>query len=365
MLQRSKFNVPDRRNTSEYSAVALPDEMPEGHLELPVLETDHPNLVDYLQRPNRWSFDMHLCHLPKHGSGQMHDAIYRAAVAGLAEGKPSAEIHYLLRETAVKKGRPVARADREAQEALINAHHWFSGRTVASRGNARLANRPKMNWAKIREVAFGEESFETFKTVSDEPPATAIDALSAIYKPEDLICLASELYNAQTRSLNEWLARGVADQRLMVANPMRVTTGTKADGRPSARCNDNAGSCKWIVVEFDFREENEEDDKLLKALDEIGRNVLDLGASLHCHLQAFLPLGMVVFSGRSSLHGWYDASGINPEDADRFREYARSLKADPALFVPCQLTRMPWGTRENGEEQSICYFNQEVISHVR
>jgi hypothetical protein len=26
---------------------------------------------------------------------------------------------------------------------------------------------------------------------------------------------------------------------------------------------------------------------------------------------------------------------------------------------------MPWGTRENGEEQSICYFNQEVISHVR
>lgn len=365
MRQRSRFNVPSYQRIEAAPPVVLPAELPEGLLELPSLDRESAKVRTYLERPHRWCFNTHLENLPRHGVGQMHHAIYRAAVAGLAEARPSAEIHYLLRETAINQGRPRAKAEREVCDAIINAHAWFSGAVHPHPVHARLPEMPRINWAKIRDIAFGDESLDTLQNASGSIPQSASEVLEAIYGPEDLLCCAEEMHSAKTKPLGNWLADGISNQRLLVPNPMSALTGIKADGRPSARCNANSGPCRWIVVEFDFSEEHDQDVALLTALAEANRNILDLGSALHVHLQGFLPLGMVVFSGKKSLHGWFSAAGLTQDDANRFRDYARSLKADPTLFVPCQLSRMPWATRENGKLQSVVYFNQEVIRHGR
>jgi hypothetical protein len=364
-MHRSRFNVPSHANTAASPVVVpLPAEMPDGLLDLPSLPSESSTLAVYLQRPHRWSFTRHLENLPRHGVGQMHPGIYRAAIAGLAEGRPSVEIHYLLRETAINQGRPRAKAEREVYDAIINAHTWFSGAVHPHTTRSRIPETPRINWAELREIAFGEENLDTLRNASGAIPQSAGEVLAAIYDSEDLLCCAEEMHSARTKPLSNWLADGIGCQRLLVPNPMRALTGIKADGKASPRCNDNAGPCRWIVVEFDFSEDNEQDAALLTALAEADRNNLDLGAALHAHLQRFLPLAMVVFSGKKSLHGWFSAAGLTQDDANCFRDYARSLKADPALFVPCQLTRMPWGTRENDNPQSVIYFNQEVIGHA-
>ena len=193
-------------------------------------------------------------------------------------------------------------------------------------------------------------------------PGTTEDFLRKLYHPHDLICLAVDLSNAQTKKLDDWLAGGKLSYNYMVANPMRSLSGITLSGKQSPRSKDNAGECRWIVVEFDFRKDNEADARLIAELAENGKCVLDLGAALHCHLQTFLPLAMVVFSGNTSLHGWYDARAITVGEADKFREYAKTLKADSATFGPCQLVRVPWGFHKNGNQQCLCYFNEDVVN---
>lgn len=362
----SSFNIPNWQEQAN-NTVDLPPELPADLLELPTIDPTSPKRLEYIARGGRWSFNKHLQNLPKHGVGELHPAIHSAVVAGFAEGRSSAEIHYLVRETAVRRGRPHHQADQEVRSSLINAHRWLSGMDVNVPGSRSLIPRAtKTNWKAVNQIVRNGASMESLKEWSREVPPDMSSILQGIYPPEALLCCGIEMHSARTQSLESWLGEGLADQRLIVPNPMTKPMGVNQQGRPSPRCLDNTGPRKFLVVEFDFAlGKNAECDETIMTLEKIGRTTADMNAALHARLQEYLPLGMVVHSGGKSLHGWYPCTEITEEEQGKFLRYALTLGADPMLFTPCQLARMPWGIRDNGNIQEVIYFNAEVINHGR
>lgn len=55
------------------------------------------------------------------------------------------------------------------------------------------------------------------------------------------------------------------------------------------------------------------------------------------------------------------AAGQPEERLRRFMRYAVALGADRATWTRSQFVRMPDGTRDNGERQTVYFFNPEVI----
>ena len=363
----SAFNIPDWRAHQALAPVELPAELPADLLELPVIDLTAPKRLEYMARGSRWPFVQHLQHLPRHGVGELHRSIHAAIVAGLAEGHGSAEVHFLVMNTAVRRGRPKHQADQEVRDSLINAHRWLSGTEVNVDGARSLIPRKaKTDWTSVLSIVKAGDTLETMSAASGDIPPDAASVLQAIYNPEALLCCGSEMSNARTQSLEEWLAEGLVDLRMIVPNPMSKAMGINQQGRTSARCLDNTGPRKFLLVEFDFAKGKSSDcDSVIEIMETMGRTTSDMNAALHSHLQQYLPLGMVVYSGGKSLHGWYPCTGIPEEEQARFLAYALSLGADPMLFTACQLARMPWGIRDNGNIQEVVYFNSEVINHAR
>ena len=72
-------------------------------------------------------------------------------------------------------------------------------------------------------------------------------------------------------------------------------------------------------------------------------------------------MAMAVFSGNSSIHGWFPCTGLSEDAVTKFQAYARRLGADSALFSPSQFTRAPGGRHNNGRSQFVVFWNPEVL----
>jgi hypothetical protein len=118
----------------------------------------------------------------------------------------------------------------------------------------------------------------------------------------------------------------------------------------------------FLIVEFDFKSSNSaEEARLLERLANEGRDVRDLCAALLLHLAEKAPLALAVYSGGKSLHGWFYCGGVPEEKLLRFFRYAVSLGADRTSWNPSQFTRMPDGLRDNGNRQTVYFFNPGII----
>jgi hypothetical protein len=170
--------------------------------------------------------------------------------------------------------------------------------------------------------------------------------LSKLYRPDDLICIGVTEWDFITLPLSE-----LPDSRCMlsapqyiVPTPMRALKGWTKDepSKLSYKSDDNAGE-NWMYfdAEFDRRSQDEQ-------------------AALIAHLSTYAPLVMVVWSGGKSLHGWFRLYGEPEDKAQRFIDYALSLGADSKMNKKSQFGRMPDGMRDNGERQSVIYFNPEM-----
>ena len=342
----------------------LPKYIPDDMEELPGIPPEALGLRNYLQNERRWSFAQHLKELPLHGTGAQYRANYRACLAGLAEGHPSNVVQYLVQEEAIKKGRPSWVAYREARDSVLNSHRYLSGGVKAlGKKDVRFPNL-QVDYKKIREIALQGDSVLTLKAASGGIPDTAQNVLRRLYTPGTLLwCSRDRLAVTPTRPLEDCLVRDLSGYQFFVPNPMNAFTGLKKDGVESSRCLANTGPRKFLGIEFDFKPgDSKEVDTLIKDLDREGRSVLDINAALHAHIQQYLPLGMVVFSGGSSLHGFYPCEHIAPEKQELFFDYAVTLKADPQLRSRSQPMRLPWGIRgANGIRQEVLYFNPEVL----
>ena len=186
-------------------------------------------------------------------------------------------------------------------------------------------------------VEFWEQSPYPLK---DDAPLTE-EIIDALFPGNPLICVATALENATTGPRESFRGR-LADMQFIVPSSMSKPVGLTQDGRVSARCLDNVGRRRYIVVEQDDGTADEQ-------------------AAVITHLAERAPLTLVVRSGGKSLHSWFYC-GSEPEAViSRFFRYAVSLGADRALWTPCQLCRMPDGLRRKPDgqmvRQSVLYWN--------
>jgi hypothetical protein len=129
----------------------------------------------------------------------------------------------------------------------------------------------------------------------------------------------------------------------IVPSPMLDKYGMTADGRRSQHTLSGTGPRRFLVLEFDG----------------IDR---DTQAAVLLHLSERAPLTMVVDSGGKSLHGWIFVAGKTDEQLRPFFRMACGLGADPATWNRSQFVRMPDGRRDNGNRQSVLFFNEGTIT---
>ena len=170
----------------------------------------------------------------------------------------------------------------------------------------------------------------------DIPTEQVIDRL---FLGNPLICAAQDTRSAITQEREAWRGKEAALQ-FIVANPMTAKTGFNQSGKPSHRCHDNATKRRrYLVIEFDRGE------------------ITQQAAILSSLSTEWVPLILVIWSGSKSLHGWFDVRNLTEYQKHRFFRHAVFLGADPTLWDPSKLVRMPGGRRDNGQTQQIFHFN--------
>ena len=130
---------------------------------------------------------------------------------------------------------------------------------------------------------------------------------------------------------------------LIVPSPMLDKHGITADGRRSQHTLSGTGPRRFLVLEFDG----------------IAR---DTQAAVLLHLAERAPLTLAVDSGGKSIHGWFFCEGKTDEQLRPFFRMACGLGADPATWLRSQFVRMPDGRRDNGNRQSVLFFNEGTIT---
>jgi hypothetical protein len=157
---------------------------------------------------------------------------------------------------------------------------------------------------------------------------TARDVLPLLFHPTELVCVGPTTRSALVRSLNATL-QDAGLQQFIVPNPMRGRSALNYRGKPSARCKNNTGPRRHLVVEFDSP-------TLTKPIQ----------AVLLSKLSQFVPLKLVVDSGGKSLHGWFRVDHLGLRDQFRFFYVACLLGGDASRWDLCGWLRMPGGLRQ-------------------
>jgi hypothetical protein len=123
---------------------------------------------------------------------------------------------------------------------------------------------------------------------------------------------------------------------------MSVRIGRTQDGKESEHSLENTGPRRFLVIDQD-------------------QGTIDEQAAILLHLAERAPMALAVHSGSKSLHGWFFCQGQSEERLQQFMRYAVTLGADRAMWTPSQFARMPDGTREGGNRQTVYFFNPAVI----
>ena len=231
---------------------------------------------------------------------------------------------------------------------------------------------PRLKWPKrdmqaIRTIGFTGWTLEELVAQSPVPSPRRTQVFDALYKDGCLVCCGEDKYCANTLHKEEWFGQ-LRRQQHIVPSPMLSVVGRNKSGKVSQRCSENTGPRRYIVLDFDFKAEDEtgnptSEQPLLNDLREEGRSVTDLCASLIGFIRGStsFPLVLVVHSGGKSLHAWFMVEGHPEEEVREFFEMCVRYGADSVMWTPCQWARMPGGTRGNGNAQTIHFFNPQAI----
>jgi hypothetical protein len=275
---------------------------------------------------------------PRRGDG-LHSWLFCAARQLHAHGTAE-EITQLLahvcRECGVRPG--------EIEEAVHNskASAWQPGSVQPSPPHRKWPERDHHLRAELLRSGGGLARLieaSPLNKVAGSPDAEEL--IDRLFPGNPLLCYGSSAASFDTKLRETW--RGHAEgTQFIVPSPMLRERGVTKEGKPSARCLDNTGPRRFLVVEFDDGSKDEH-------------------ATLLLHLALRGPLALVVHSGGKSLHGWFPCLGRSDEELRPFFAYAVKLGADPATFSLCQQVRMPGGTRDNGKLQEVLFFRPEVL----
>lgn len=246
--------------------------------------------------------------------------LLRSAIAG--EPVKAGEIEDAVRNSADKAWQPQARELQIRQPAWspLNADK----RTEIIERSAGLSDL----W-ELSPVPFEDDETHTEEIID------------ALFPGDPWLCCGLSNDQFKTRRRSDW--RGtMAGQQLIVPSPMTGEWGVTKDGKKSHHTLANTGPRRFLVVEQD-------------------QGILDEQAAIIVHLAQKAPLVLAVHSGSKSIHAWFFCEGRPEDRLRRFMDYAVSLGADRATWTRSQFVRMPDGTRDNGNRQTVHYFNPEAI----
>jgi hypothetical protein len=261
-----------------------------------------------------------------------HPTLFRAACEALEDGWNQQETMALLNAIAECSDRPVP--DREKYAAIQDAKRDINGET------------PRMAWPRP-DLGFRVEVLRLYAVErailrQQSPDISATQALARLYRPQDLVCVGRTATDFETRPLDT--LREPETLEFINPSPMSALFGATQGGRFSAHAKSNTGPRVYAVVEFDFGEWYEH-------------------AILHRFLATRLPLVTTVYSGATSLHGWFNCAHASEEQVKNFYSIAASLGADTKMFSACQFTRLPGGRhRGTGRKQTIM-LNPQYAYH--
>jgi hypothetical protein len=162
-----------------------------------------------------------------------------------------------------------------------------------------------------------------------------------LFPNDALLCCGASIREFDTKPREQWRGK-LAELALIVPSPMTAPTGLTKDGRESAHTLNNTGPRRFLICEFDTGDADEH-------------------AALLLHLAEYAALVCAVHSGGKSLHGWFAVPGLAEDVILRFFRYAVSLGADPATWTRSQFVRMPDGTRDNGNRQTVFFLNFRAL----
>ena len=328
--------------------------------------------------------DKVLSGFPGEGSG-LHNWLYATAASISPFFATIEDVEGVLEHTiagSVSKGRAHS-IRREIQDAARNgrvvgvAPDWLreargepiaTARSIAS--TPLVSRWPKKDYKRILELAT-RAPYPLAEVLKHSPVPIDGDRMTeavidSLFPGDPLLCIASAVSSHKTARRSEWRGR-LSGSPLMVPNAMASKWGDKATGGRSQRCLSNTGPRRYLVVEFDFAKHTPNgkpsaDLPLLLKLEAGGMTVGDLCSTIICDLQGGDPeLRLITSSGGKSLHSWWDCQCLTDEQIEVFFHNACSLGADPATWTPCQLVRIPDGTRENGTHQKLHLFNPARI----
>ncbi len=316
-----------------------------------------PALLEY-QRYKRMTFAEALQKL-RNCEGGLHEAINSASLNGLSELLPPRVVHDAVFEAADGKWRASGELYSEIWRTLASAIHFLSGTRLRSSGCS--APRVDPDYQAAERVVLDNPNLQELVAASKAMPASRADILGALFPRGTLLCCARSTRVFATMPVEYW-RENLHLVNLLVPNPMTAQYGRTLAGHMSQKSAASTGPRRYQILEWDFKpESNPACGPFVARMGALGFSAQDLCAGLLWHLQKFVPMAMAVFSGNSSIHGWFPCTDLTEGDVIKFQTYARKLGADSALFSPSQFTRAPGGRHNNGVPQTVVFWNPEVL----
>jgi hypothetical protein len=274
---------------------------------------------------------------PRAGEG-VHNWLFRVA-RQLHAHLPAGEIVNLLESRVANCGRAVSRAE------IITAVQNSLPCAWQPNGNAgpvqATAKWPKVNQeqreAVVRDDGGLADLWELSRPRIEDAAQHTEEIVDKLFPSNPLLCCGESSQKFDTRPREDWRGK-LSALALIVPSPMSAVTGTTKDGKESKHTLANTGTRRFLVCEFDT-------------------GTADEHAALLLHLGTFAPLVCAVHSGNKSLHGWFFVAGQPDTKIEKFFRYAVSLGADRATWTRSQFVRMPDGTRDNGNRQTVFFLN--------
>jgi len=282
---------------------------------------------------------------PQAGKG-VHNWLFLVA-RNLHAHLPARKIVNLLENRVQGCGRHVSR--KEIEDAVRNALAcaW------QPRGNAAPVQ-PAAKWpgvnqeqrtAILRDNGGLADLWELSRPRIEDSEQHTEEIIDRLFFDNPLLCCGKSNSDFDTKPREAW--RGQLSQlQLIVPSSMSAVTGLTKDGKESKHSLNNTGTRRFLICEFDT-------------------GTVDEHAALLIHLAGYAPLVCAVHSGGISLHGWFYVHGQPDAKVEKFFRYAVSVGADRATWTRCQFVRMPDGTRDNGQRQTVFFLNFKPMETKR
>jgi hypothetical protein len=274
---------------------------------------------------------------PRRGGG-LNNWFYRAARV-LHPYRDPAEIIELLR--AATAGEPVKHGEIERAVENSKATAWRPGQAPQPARPAWPKLNVEQREAVIMSGAGLVDLWEASPVRLDDNESHTEEIIDVLFPGDPLLCAGRSNSDFTTRSRSEWRGE-LAALQLIVPSPMTARKGLTQDGRESAHALSNTGPRRFLVIEQD-------------------EGTIDEQAAVLLHLAGIAPLAVAAHSGSKSIHGWFYCEGQPEDKLQRFMRYAVSLGADAATWTRSQFVRMPDGTRDNGNRQTVYFFSPGVV----